>query len=372
MYKIYSLLMFLSVIGMSHAQNNQELIIGTWEVDSTMMTSEMIINQDLLDEMMMMAEWLGEDLFVESYQIPMPQTEEEWDALLGQTINLPIESEFSVSAFIFEESEIIVYDEGEEIVLTYEFINDNMIEVYDDEETILFEIETLDEDNLTLVMNMEDGESITLYIIMIAVDELSFGCTDPEALNYDAEASVDDGSCTYPFGCEEGELELLMYDDYGDGWEDSYLVINGESYTLYDYNQGSECVDDVGCFTFSTQEGDNMNEATWELTDSEGEIIIEGGLPFTSTYPDVDEDSVCDDVDNCVSVYNPDQLDTDGDGEGDACDYDDGLSIEETTSTNAKLVKVVDLLGRSVEVSEHKGKLLFYVYNNGKVVKRIH
>jgi hypothetical protein len=39
--------------------------------------------------------------------------------------------------------------------------------------------------------------------------------------------------------------------------------------------------------------------------------------------PDSDGDGVFDGEDNCPSVPNPDQTDTDGDGKGDACDYDD-------------------------------------------------
>jgi hypothetical protein len=36
--------------------------------------------------------------------------------------------------------------------------------------------------------------------------------------------------------------------------------------------------------------------------------------------PDTDEDGLADDVDNCMFVRNPDQVDSDGDSAGDACD----------------------------------------------------
>ncbi len=39
--------------------------------------------------------------------------------------------------------------------------------------------------------------------------------------------------------------------------------------------------------------------------------------------PDNDNDEVLDKIDNCLGVFNPDQLDTDSDGMGNACDLDD-------------------------------------------------
>jgi hypothetical protein len=42
-----------------------------------------------------------------------------------------------------------------------------------------------------------------------------------------------------------------------------------------------------------------------------------------ATVPDADGDSFDDDVDNCPVDANPDQVNTDGDTQGDACDADD-------------------------------------------------
>ena len=84
---------------------------------------------------------------------------------------------------------------------------------------------------------------------------------------------------------------------------------------------------------------------------------------------DTDQDQVCDEEDNCIDVINSVQTDSDDDGEGDACDYDDGIGIDEIAEDSPTLIKIIDVLGR--EQQEHnKGSLLFYIYDNGVVEKK--
>lgn len=58
----------------------------------------------------------------------------------------------------------------------------------------------------------------------------------------------------------------------------------------------------------------------------------EATTPLYTSVEDADRDGVGDDVDNCPSDSNTDQLDTDGDGAGNACDSDDdGDEVSDTT-----------------------------------------
>ena len=85
---------------------------------------------------------------------------------------------------------------------------------------------------------------------------------------------------------------------------------------------------------------------------------------------DTDLDEVCDEEDNCIGLVNPNQEDSDNNGVGDACDYNDGIGIDEISEDIQTLIKIIDVLGR--EQKEHKrGTLLFYIYDNGKVEKKV-
>jgi hypothetical protein len=57
-----------------------------------------------------------------------------------------------------------------------------------------------------------------------------------------------------------------------------------------------------------------------------GPVVLDSDspLPFQAPPPscgtDFDDDGVCNIVDNCAGIFNPDQLDADRDGRGDLCD----------------------------------------------------
>ncbi|MEL6200690.1 MAG: thrombospondin type 3 repeat-containing protein [Pseudomonadota bacterium] len=51
-------------------------------------------------------------------------------------------------------------------------------------------------------------------------------------------------------------------------------------------------------------------------------VVVSGGFALVGGAPDSDGDGVTDDVDNCTATANAGQVDTDGDGYGNACDAD--------------------------------------------------
>tara|TARA_B100000674_G_scaffold1549_1_gene1256 strand:+ start:1010 stop:2221 length:1212 start_codon:yes stop_codon:yes gene_type:complete len=92
------------------------------------------------------------------------------------------------------------------------------------------------------------------------------------------------------------------------------------------------------------------------------QVVYDNFYEWNIQSNDIDLDGVCNNLDNCPDLYNPQQEDFNNDNIGDACD---GLYINEILS-NRKLIRVIDILGRST----NKKGLHFEIFNNGSVEKK--
>ena len=113
-----------------------------------------------------------------------------------------------------------------------------------------------------------------------------YGCTDPNADNYDSTANTDNGTCIIS-GCTD------------DG-QQSWSVTPGSPACNYD---SSATTSDGSC------------QYPEQYYDCYGNCIN-----------DTDGDNTCDEIDNCPLIYNPNQDDFNNDGIGDACD---GVNLDE-------------------------------------------
>ena len=174
----------------------------------------------------------------------------------------------------------------------------------------------------------------------------NLGCTDQNACNFNVESIIEDGSCNYSetyYTCNGN----CINDSDADGICDELEVPGCTNPIANNYN--SIATDDDGTCIFlgcTDQEACNWdNEANTD----------DGSCIYAEIYFN------CDGI--CINDF-------DLDGECDEIDYDDGIGINEVESENAQLIKIIDVLGR--EYKEHiKGVLMFYIYKNGKVEKRV-
>ena len=120
-----------------------------------------------------------------------------------------------------------------------------------------------------------------------------FGCTNPDALNYNVLAGTDDGSCILPVVCDEGynmvlmELQTDPY-PYETSWDlitangDTLIAMNGfvEQNTLY---EDSLCVPDDMSITFNLYDtyGDGLTSGAG---DGEFHFYVCGAQVFSGSY----------------------------------------------------------------------------------------
>ena len=91
------------------------------------------------------------------------------------------------------------------------------------------------------------------------------GCTNPLGINYNEEASADNGSCIYPEGtCPESKIDVVFYTDSVPN-EITYTLSDGDD-DLYQYTITSDQVNSTITNTHCFDNGDNVDfNATNEL-----------------------------------------------------------------------------------------------------------
>ena len=176
-------------------------------------------------------------------------------------------------------------------------------------------------------------------------DYSCLGCTNPDAVNYNPFASVDDGSC-----CFGAFIEFNMFDSFGDGW-------NGATYTFYDadgnavatgdllsnenngdFDTDQICVDTPGCYTLIVTDGSWPSEISWTISGAAfnntaggtgtysvglGTACTEGcTLPFAPNYVSADS----------VDIENNDLCDFTNYVMG--CTYPDASNFDETATND--------------------------------------
>jgi len=177
-------------------------------------------------------------------------------------------------------------------------------------------------------LNDIDGDGIC------ANDEI-LGCTDPSACNYNFNATDDSGSCVYAIGC-----------DYCSGATNGTgYVVDGDidNDGVCDVNEIDGCTDFNACnYDSNATEDDDSCEYPSDLFpedlyDSDGDGVNDTSYVDCdgNCLSDIDGDGVCDEVDNCPEIFNPDQEDNDEPGgPGDPCD---GINLDEDEPININL-----------------------------------
>ena len=189
-----------------------------------------------------------------------------------------------------------------------------------------------------------------------------YGCTEPNAINYNSDANTDDGSCCFGLF-----YTIILEDSYGDGWNGNTLII--EDYEL-ELEEGSEytevlCLEgNETCFNIICDGGDWQYEVSWLIYNEQGDLILSGGAPYTGCFLEGCTDEI-------ACNYNIEATNNDG-----SCEYPDengdcdNTSLEEILNTDNSKFSITDILGR--RINHIKSKQIYLIRNkDGKTKKSV-
>ncbi len=138
--------------------------------------------------------------------------------------------------------------------------------------------------------------------------------------------NVQQGCCTKDNTCISGVIDMGYY----------------ATCLGYQCNEASDACNNVICETVTTTT--TTVRPTTTTTTS-----VPPTTTTTTVSPDVDNDGVLNTADNCPTVYNPDQLDSDGDGFGDVCDQGNRFAV---LDEKARKVFIFDLSGNLLNTTD--------------------
>jgi len=225
---------------------------------------------------------------------------------------------------------------------------------------------------------------------------LSYGCTDPTMFNFDLLANIDDGSCIpYVFGCTDSTM--FNYDPLANANNSSCtpFILGCTDPSMLNYDPLSN-TEDFSCieFSYGCMDTTALNYDSLANTENNSCVTIVEGCMDLNAYNYLSEanvnDSSCLYSAGCITgpgepywlndpcyawVISVDDYCCDNAWDTicqltyDHCDGSYAGPLLKREQVKKELIMITDLLGRPTK--ENKNQLLFYIYNDGTVEKKI-